>query len=170
MSRVWRSLAVGGAVVVALGWLLAQVKAFREHDPTTVNRFKNLERRWANPLMLAIAGHAPWPVSRLEHRGRRSGALRVTPLLAEPIREGFIMALPYGQDADWAKNVLHAGEGVLQYQGIRYRVGHPRFVAAADAPPETPLLLRGIAAALGLPEFLRVDVLPSLTAEVPPPA
>jgi hypothetical protein len=94
----------------------------------------------------------------------------VTPLLAEPVHEGFIMALPYGKDADWARNLLHAGEGVLQHHGVRYRVGNPRFVSAGDAPPETPLHLRGIAAALGLPAYLRVDVLPSLTAEVPPPA
>jgi deazaflavin-dependent oxidoreductase (nitroreductase family) len=169
-SPKWRSAAVWGGVILGLAWLLSQVKAFREHDPATVNRLKEIERRWANPVILAIAGHAPWPVSRLEHRGRRSGALRVTPLLAEPIREGFIMTLPYGKDADWAKNLLHAGEGILRHHGVRYRVGNPRFVAVAEAPPETPLLLRGITTALGLDEFLRVDVLPSLTAEIPPPA
>ena len=127
-------------------------------------------RRWFNPLMLRLAGDRPWGVARLELRGRRTASLRVTPVWADPVSEGFLVPLPYGQDVDWVRNLLHSGAGVLQHQGVRYRVGNPRILPAAEALHELPLLTRRLAGPRGIRSYMRVDVLPSPTAVIPPPA
>jgi hypothetical protein len=131
---------------------------------------RRFNRRWFNPLMLRFAGQAPWPVARLEHRGRRSGAFRITPVLPWPISGGFVVPMPYGTEVDWAKNLHHAGEGVLQYQGVRYRVGNPRVVPARDVGGDLPFPIGSLADLSGVRQVTRVDVLPSLTPEVTLPA
>jgi deazaflavin-dependent oxidoreductase (nitroreductase family) len=160
-------------VAVAVLWIVIPVfvvRAFRDKDPVLIARVKTFNRRWFNPWMLRHAGNGWWYAARLEHRGRTSGALYATPIVAEPVREGFLIPLPYGRDIDWARNLLHAGEGVLQAHDVRYRVGNPRIVPLADVETELPRLMPIAARLYGIADFLRVDVLPSLTAEVPPPA
>jgi hypothetical protein len=73
--------------------------------------------------------------------------------------------MPYGTDVDWAKNLIHAGEGVLKYQGVRYRVGSPRIVPVAQALPELPALPRLFIDLSGLRQVMRVDVLPAFATE-----
>jgi hypothetical protein len=160
-------------LAVAVLWIVIPVfvvRAFRDKDPVLIARVKAFNRRWFNPWILRHAGHGWWYAARLEHRGRTSGALYATPIVAEPVREGFLIPLPYGRDVDWARNLLHAGEGVLQAHDVRYRVGNPRIVPLADVEAELPWLMPIGARLCGIADFIRVDVLPSLTAEVPPPA
>jgi deazaflavin-dependent oxidoreductase (nitroreductase family) len=160
-------------VAVAVLWIVIPVfvvRAFRDKDPVLIARVKAFNRRWFNPWMIRHAGHGWWYAARLEHCGRTSGALYATPIVAEPVREGFLIPLPYGRDVDWARNLLHAGEGVLQAHDVRYRVGNPRIVPLPDVEAELPRLVPIAARLYGIADFLRVDVLPSLTAEVPPPA
>ena len=83
---------------------------------------------------------------------------------------GFIVTLPYGRDADWATNLLAAGDGVLQFQGVRYRIGQPRIMPAAALLVEMPLAMQLATRLLGTRDAMRVDVEPGLTAEIPPPA
>ncbi len=173
VDRPWRprrSKGVWTAAVaaLALGVLVAEARgkrriAFRD----ALRRFN---RRWFNPLVLRLAGHAPWPVARLEHRGRRTGAFRATPVLAWPVAGGFVVLMPYGPDVDWAKNLHHSGEGVLQYQGVRYRVGNPRIVPARDASDDLPWPIRLLASPSGMRHTMRLDVLASLEPEVSLPA
>jgi deazaflavin-dependent oxidoreductase (nitroreductase family) len=51
----------------------------------------------------------------IQHRGRKSGKLYQTPVNVFKRPDGrYAVALVYGRDADWAKNVLAAGECVLE--------------------------------------------------------
>ena len=124
---------------------------------------RRFNRRWFNPFVLRFAGNGPWPIARLEHRGRRSGLVRSTPVLAWPAADGFIVPMPYGTDVDWAKNLLHAGEGVLQHQGARFLVDSPRIGSvAADAGRMAPLV-RAVARGSWLRHVMLVDVHPHPT-------
>jgi hypothetical protein len=40
----------------------------------------------------------------------------------------FVVALPYGSDSDWVKNVRAHGTAVIIYHGSEYRVDHPAVV------------------------------------------
>ena len=54
---------------------------------------------------------APWMpgFGVVVHRGRRSGRLYQTPVNVFVIEDGYVLALTYGPDTDWVKNVLAAG-------------------------------------------------------------
>jgi deazaflavin-dependent oxidoreductase (nitroreductase family) len=147
------------------GWVLLRlggVWAFRTQNPAVLGRVKRFNRRWLNPWMLRYAGSRHWYAGRLEHRGRRTGRPYATPLWVDPVSEGFVMPLPYGRDVDWARNLLAAGEGVLQDHGVRYHVGNPRILPSADVLSELPGLTRRIVRMYGIESVIRVDVLPSI--------
>ena len=166
--RPWRSKVLWGLIAV---WMLLRIGgmwAFRTRNPAVIGRVKQFNRRWLNPWMLRHAGGRHWYAGRLEHRGRRTGHPYATPLWVDPVDEGFVMPLPYGRNVDWARNLLAAGEAVLQDHGVRYRVGKPRIVPSAVLLPELPGLTRRMAAMYGIDEFLRVDVLPNVAPAAQP--
>jgi deazaflavin-dependent oxidoreductase (nitroreductase family) len=51
------------------------------------------------------------------HRGRTAGLLYRTPVTAFPYRDGFLIALTYGRDVDWVKNVIAEGGCRLIHRG-----------------------------------------------------
>ena len=62
------------------------------------------------------------------HRGRRSGRTFRTPVNVFPQRDGYVIALTYGPDADWVKNVLAAGQCALETHGKVFNLYSPRIV------------------------------------------
>jgi deazaflavin-dependent oxidoreductase (nitroreductase family) len=159
--RPWRSKVLWGVIAAWVLGRAASVWAFRAQHPAVIGSIKRFNRRWLNPWMLRRAGGRHWYAGRLEHRGRRTGRPYATPLWVDPVEQGFVMPLPYGRNVDWARNLLAAGEAMLQDHGVRYRVGHPRIVPSAKLLPELPGLTRRMVAMYGIREFVRVDVLPN---------
>ena len=74
----------------------------------------------------------PWAV--LVHRGRRSGREYRTPVVAFRRDGALIVALLYGEESDWLRN-LKAGPGRLVRGGRTYELSRPR-VVATDAATE----------------------------------
>lgn len=169
LCKIGRGWNLGDLLLAWIGLRLLAIRAFREQDAAFLARLKAFNHRWLNPWMLHRAGHGWWYAARLEHHGRKTNRLYATPICADPVVGGFLVPVPYGQDVDWARNLLHAGAGVLQDHDVRYRIGNPRVVSAAAAP-DLPWLTREIIHLYGIRELMRVDILPSLTAAVPPPA
>ena len=60
------------------------------------------------------------------HRGRRSGREYRTPVQVFQARDGFIVALTYGADTDWLRNIQAAGGGLLRTRGLTFQVSEPR--------------------------------------------
>lgn len=71
---------------------------------------------------------APWlpGFGVVVHTGRRSGRTYRTPVNVFRSADGYLIALTYGSDSDWVKNVLAAGGTELRTRGRRVRVGSPR--------------------------------------------
>jgi deazaflavin-dependent oxidoreductase (nitroreductase family) len=71
---------------------------------------------------------APWApgMGLIVHRGRRSGRRYETPVQVFPTGDGYVIALTYGPDADWTKNVLAAGGCELRTRGGTVRLTEPR--------------------------------------------
>jgi deazaflavin-dependent oxidoreductase (nitroreductase family) len=87
------------------------------------------------------------------HRGRRSGREYRTPVNVFRRPDGYVIALTYGADTDWTKNVLAASGCVLQVRRRRVRVGSPRVVhdeVRRDIPP----VVRQILGLLRVTDFL----------------
>jgi deazaflavin-dependent oxidoreductase (nitroreductase family) len=72
----------------------------------------------------------PWAV--ILHRGRRSGRPYRTPLLAFKRDRTLVIALLYGEESDWLRN-LRAGGGEVIRGGRTFRVGAPGVVDTGDA-------------------------------------
>ena len=83
----------------------------------------------------------PWAV--IVHRGRRSGRQYRTPLFAFRRGRTLVIALLYGEESEWLRNLRKAGGHVIR-AGRTFAVGPPEVVelAAADSllerlsPPE----------------------------------
>ena len=52
--------------------------------------------------------------------------------------DGFVIALPYGSQADRLKNVLASGSATIVDEGNTYRVDQPELVPTAVAAPHLP--------------------------------
>ncbi len=71
---------------------------------------------------------APWMpgFGVVVHRGRRSGRVYQTPVNVFAAGDGYVLALTYGPDTDWVKNVLAAGGCELRTGGRVVQVTAPR--------------------------------------------
>ncbi len=67
------------------------------------------------------------------HVGRSSGTVYQTPLDAYPTIGGYALAVRYGLDSDWVRNVLAAGEATLRVDGKELHLDSPRLVSADEA-------------------------------------
>jgi deazaflavin-dependent oxidoreductase (nitroreductase family) len=70
----------------------------------------------------------PWAV--ILHRGRRSGRPYRTPVLAFRRDRTLIVALLYGDESDWLRNLLADGGRAVRL-GRTYELGKPRVVDTA---------------------------------------
>jgi deazaflavin-dependent oxidoreductase (nitroreductase family) len=99
-------------------------------------------RHVTNPIQRTFAWLVP-PWAVIVHRGRRSGRGYRTPVLAFRRGSTVVVALVYGEESDWLRNLRSAGGGRVIRAGRLYRVGPPTVVRATDAavlprlsPPE----------------------------------
>jgi deazaflavin-dependent oxidoreductase (nitroreductase family) len=74
----------------------------------------------------------PWAV--ILHRGRRSGRQYRTPLFAFKRGRTLVIALLYGKESEWLRN-LRAGSGHVIRAGRTFVVGAPEVVATLEAGP-----------------------------------
>jgi deazaflavin-dependent oxidoreductase (nitroreductase family) len=108
--------------------------------PRTVAR---LNRVGLNRLTRRLA---PWlpGFGVVVHRGRRSGREYRTPVNVFPRSDGVRIALTYGADSDWVKNVLAAGSCRLHTRGRYLGLSDPHLVHDPDRtgirPPERAVL------------------------------
>ncbi len=117
-------------------------------------------RRGLNRVAGPLAGQVP-PFARVVHRGRRSGAEYQTPVMAFSAGNRFAIALTYGPEADWVKNVRAAGGGALVRRGRRIEIISPRLVRSSEGPPMIPAAIRSILQLLRVDEFLILDQPPT---------
>lgn len=82
-----------------------------------------LNRRYLNRVMLRLVGHAS--LVELEHVGRTSGRVRRTPLMAFRHVDEVTVALTYGPEVQWLKNVTAAGGARMRFGSGWVRLGPP---------------------------------------------
>src|ERR1700733_7016775 len=111
------------AVILILAMLLA---------PILLIRFR---KRWVAAFNLAVTNRITSRFADrlpgfgiLTHVGRKSGRVYRTPVNVFRAPEGFLIALTYGRESEWVKNVVAAGDCRLETQGVRYRLLEPTVV------------------------------------------
>lgn len=112
--------------------------------PKTLARFNLVV---TNPILGHVAGRLPG-FAIVMHTGRRSGRQHRTPVNLFRAGDAYVIALTYGSDAQWVRNVQAAGRCEVVTRGERLRFGEARIVhdpRARSVPPPVRLILRAIA-------------------------
>lgn len=100
-------------------------------NSSQIDRLRYFNKHAANRLTLRFAGKRVYAV--VHHQGRKSGSAYQTPVFAVPAGDGFILPLPYGEHADWCRNVLAAGGCRMQWRGRWYTLQNPRLIQPSEA-------------------------------------
>jgi deazaflavin-dependent oxidoreductase (nitroreductase family) len=109
-----------------------------------------------NRLTRRLANFPVGPVALIYHVGRRSGKAYETPVFALPIDGGFILALTYGPNVDWYRNVLAAGQCKLRWHGKEYAINQIEPVDAKIGLARFGLPYSPILRLLGTRDFVRM--------------
>jgi len=101
-------------------------------------------RRVTNPVLGRVAGRLPG-FAIVAHVGRRSGRAFRTPVNLFRDGDRYTIALTYGRDSQWVRNVLAAGGTEVETRGRRVRLTDPRLVhdpTRSRVPRPVRLVLR----------------------------
>ena len=97
--------------------------------PILLIRFR---KRWVAAFNLAVTNRITGRFADrllgfgiLTHAGRKSGRVYRTPVNVFRAPEGFLIALTYGRESEWVKNVLAAGGCELETRGVRCQLFAP---------------------------------------------
>ncbi len=121
--------------------------------PRSIARFN---RRFTNRLLSKVAGYLPG-FAIVSHVGRRSGRTYRTPVNAFRTDDGYIIALTYGPESDWVKNVLAAGSCELQTRGRWVHLSDPR-IETDRGKGWAPLPVKLVLDLINAPQYLRLSL------------
>ena len=137
------------AVILLLAMLLA---------PILLIRFR---KRWVAAFNLAVTNRITSRFAArlpgfgiVTHVGRKSRKLYRTPVNVFRAPDGFLIALTYGLDSEWVKNVLAAGGCELETRGVRCLLSAPTIVHDPTRG-RFPLFVRLVLGIIGANDFLQ---------------
>lgn len=100
--------------------------------PILLIRFR---KRWVAAFNLAVTNRITSRFAGrlsgfgiLTHVGRKSGRVYRTPVNVFPAPERFLIALTYGRECEWVRNVMAAGGCKLETRGVQYQLSSPTIV------------------------------------------
>ena len=132
--------------------------------PILLIRFR---KRWVaafnvavtNRITIRFAARLPG-FGILTHVGRKSGKLYRTPVNVFRVPEGFLIALTYGQESEWVKNVLAAGGCQLESRRLLYQLSAPTIVFDPTRR-RFPLFVRIVLRLIGANDFMQLSTSPA---------
>ncbi len=110
-----------------------------------------------NRLTGKIARSAHGPFVIIQHTGRKSGKPFETPIIAILTGDSFVVALTYGPEVDWYKNISAAGKcGILRHKK-HYAIRSIESLDPSAALAYFPAPERGILRTVGIHDFIKLD-------------
>lgn len=125
---------------------------------SSLDRTRRFNKQVTNKVMIHIAGKKFGHFVILSHTGRKSGKLYKIPMIAEPAANGFVIALTYGREVDWVKNVLARGSCSMRWKDHEYSLVHPVFIDKELGLSAFPALFRTGLIIMGIQFFLRLEI------------
>jgi deazaflavin-dependent oxidoreductase (nitroreductase family) len=108
----------------------------------------------ANPFVRPLAGHLPM-FAVITQVGRKSGVIRRNPVNVLKRDDAYIVALTYGSDVNWLKNVVAAEGCRIKTRGKEIQLGPPEVFEDRQAR-FAPQPARAILRLFGIHEFARM--------------
>lgn len=128
--------AVGGLVIALVALSIVFMTGMRRKSPPVLRAVRRVNRAVFNPMQMESAGSPGAYAAIIRHEGRNSGKPYETPVGAVATADGFVIALPYGRQADWLKNVLAAGSATVVHDGDIHAVDSPAVVPITSVAAE----------------------------------
>lgn len=129
--------------------------------PVLLIRFR---KRWVASFNLAVTNRITGPFAArlpgfgiVTHIGRKSGRVYRTPVNVFRWPEGFLVALTYGRESEWVKNVLVAGGCQLERRCTRYLLSAPTIVHDPTRR-NFPVFVRMVLGIIGANDFMRLSI------------
>jgi deazaflavin-dependent oxidoreductase (nitroreductase family) len=119
---------------------------------STRRRLARFNRAFANRLIGRTVSALPG-FGAVLHHGRSTGRLYRTPVMVFRSGGDYVLALPYGVDSDWVRNVLAAGGCDLLTGGRAIHLVEPR-VYTDEAQQDIPAPVRLVLKRLGTTSFM----------------
>ncbi|HEX3592126.1 MAG TPA: nitroreductase family deazaflavin-dependent oxidoreductase [Pseudonocardiaceae bacterium] len=121
--------------------------------PRSIARFN---RHVTNRVLGRVAPRLPG-FGVIVHTGRKSGRTYRTPVNIFRTDDGWVVALTYGPESDWVRNVLASGGCDAVIRGRRVHLTAPALVRDPDGIPAP---VRPVLAAMRVGDFLRLSAAP----------
>jgi deazaflavin-dependent oxidoreductase (nitroreductase family) len=124
-------------------------------------RIARFNRRVTNRVTRHIVSWLPG-FGLLFHTGRRSGQTYQTPINVFRGGDGYRIALTYGTESDWVRNVLAAGGCTIETRRRRIALTQPRIVNDPSrrwAPP----VVRQVLGVVGASQYMQLAVVDPVT-------
>ena len=90
----------------------------------------------------------------IRHVGRRSGKPYETPIIVQPIDGGFVIALTYGKEVDWYRNVLAAGRCEIYWHRQTFPLTKIEPIDTPTGQNAFPQPERTILKLVGIPDYV----------------
>jgi deazaflavin-dependent oxidoreductase (nitroreductase family) len=144
-------MVIAASIILLLATLLA---------PVLLIRFR---KRWVASFNLAVTNRITSRFANrlpgfgiLTHVGRKSGKVYRTPVNVFRAPEGFLIALTYGRESEWVKNVIAAGMCQLETRRLLYQLSAPTIVHDPTRR-RFPLLVRTVLGIIGANDFMQLS-------------
>jgi deazaflavin-dependent oxidoreductase (nitroreductase family) len=124
--------AAAAAVAAAIAW-------WRRHPRVGAAYVNRVVDPWL--VRRGILDRTHGEIGLIEHVGRRTGVVRVSPVHPVATDDGFRIIVPLGFESQWARNVLAAGRCRIQLDDTVHDLERPSLVAPTDIAG-LPVVLR----------------------------
>jgi deazaflavin-dependent oxidoreductase (nitroreductase family) len=122
------------------------------------DRIRVFNKHVTNKILGGFAKIGFASFSYIRHVGRKSGKTYTTVIMAWPLRGGFVIALTYGPNVDWLRNLEAAGGGSVRWHKKWFRLGKPERIDQQAALPAFPLFARALLSRIGAHDFVWLKV------------
>jgi deazaflavin-dependent oxidoreductase (nitroreductase family) len=124
-------------------------------NPRFATRLARFNLRFTNHLTGPFAARLPG-LGVIVHTGRRSGRRYRTPVTVFAAPGGYVVALIYGVDSQWVRNVVAAGGCELDTRGRREQLTGP-VVFHDETRSRVAPAVRPILRMLGVADFMQLS-------------
>jgi deazaflavin-dependent oxidoreductase (nitroreductase family) len=143
-------MSIGAIIIIAIAATGVLLMRFRKRWLAKINIIVT------NRITSLFAGWLPG-FGILTHVGRKSSRVYRTPVNVFRAPEGFLIALTYGRESEWVRNVISAGTCQLETRGVQCQVSSPTIVHDPTRR-RFPIPVRIVLRLIGADDFMQLSL------------
>ena len=145
-------MVIGASIISLLAFLVVPILLVRFCKRQLAAFHRAVTNRIARPFAARLPGFG-----MVTNVGRRSGKLYRTPVNVFRMPDGFRIALTYGRDSGWLRNVLASGSCRLETRGVWYQLRAP-VIFHDPSRRRFPLIVRIVLGLIDANDLLELTV------------